>query len=117
MPTRRILHPEDKLDALRKGNPFQPWDSLDDRRVCILCEKSFTGRQVDCSVTPMGRARLRCPTEGCAGTPRVWVRPGNPLISQEVWEDWARVLDAPKRLRLRGSSSKSKTQQRTAGAN
>jgi hypothetical protein len=114
VPNRKTIHAEDKLDALRKGNPFQPWESLDDRRVCILCEKSFTGRQVDLSVTPLGRVRLRCPTEGCAGTPRVWVRPGNPLISEEVWEDWARVLDGPKRVRSR---SKSRIQQPTAGAN
>ena len=98
MPNRKILHSEDKLDALRKGNPFQPWESLDDRRVCIVCRKSFIGRQVEFSVSALGHARLHCPTEDCPGTPRVWIQ-AEKLIPQEVWEDWKRVLDAPEQLR------------------
>ncbi|MBA3881741.1 MAG: hypothetical protein H0X73_03280 [Chthoniobacterales bacterium] len=93
MAIRRTLTSEDKLDALRKGDPAIAWKSLDDRRVCILCERTFSGRQVDASVTPAGRVRLRCPSEGCVGTPHVWVRPGNPLVSKDVWADWTRVLD------------------------
>lgn len=109
---RKTLHSEDKLDALRKGNPYRPWESLDDRRVCVLCEKSFTGRQVEASVGPTGRVRLKCPTEGCPGTPQLWVRPGNPLVSQDAWEDWSRVLNGAKRHRNNTS-----TTHKTAGAN
>ncbi len=101
VPIQKSLTSEDKLDALRKSDPSHRWVSLDDGRVCILCERTFTGRQVDASVTRMGRVRLRCPSEGCAGTPRVWVRPGNPLASKQVWEDWTRVIDGGKSRRTR----------------
>jgi hypothetical protein len=105
---RNILSCESKLDALRKSDPSHSWASLDDRRVCILCERTFNGRQVDASVTRMGGVTLRCPSEGCAGTPRVWVRADDPLVSEEVWEDWSKVIE-------RGKGARSpKTQ--TAGA-
>ncbi|CAN5277088.1 hypothetical protein BH20VER2_BH20VER2_09430 [soil metagenome] len=93
MATRKTLTSEDKLAALRKGHPARKWESLDDRCTCILCEKSFSGRQVDVAVSPIGRVRLRCPSDGCPGTPREWVRPGNPLVSQQAWRDWERVLN------------------------
>lgn len=101
MALRKSLSAEDKLDALREGDPAHPWESLDDRRVCVLCEKSFSGRQIEASKTASGRVRLRCPSEGCTGTPREWVRPGNPLISEQAWHDWARLLEPGKRPRLR----------------
>src|SRR3954452_5324987 len=98
---QRTLNSEDKLDALRKGSACRLWESLDERRVCVICEKSFTGRQVEASVSANGRVRLKCPTEGCPGNPRVWVRPGNPLVEQSAWEDWTRVLGKPKRRRTK----------------
>jgi hypothetical protein len=110
VPIRKTLPGEDKLDALRKADPTRVWESLDDRRVCVLCEKSFSGRQVEASVGATGRVRLRCPSEGCAGTPREWVRPGKPLISEQAWQAWTHVLEGGKRPRNR---TRSKT---TAGA-
>jgi hypothetical protein len=90
---KKVLFSEDKLDLLRKADPGCKWDSLDDRRTCILCERTFSGRQVLVAKTRGGRTQLRCPSAGCVGTPREWVHPGNPLISDEVWNDWARLLD------------------------
>ncbi len=104
VPIQKTLTSEDKLDALRKSDPSLRWASLDDRRVCVLCERAFSGRQVDASVTPRGRVRLRCPSEGCAGTPRAWVRAGNPLVSKDLWKDWTRVIDGGKRQRIRATS-------------
>lgn len=101
MPIRKNLSSEDKLDALRKADPASRWQSLDDHRVCILCEKDFSGRQVDASISGSGRVRLRCPSEGCTSTPSQWVRPGNPLVSEQAWEDWARVLGGGKHTRQR----------------
>jgi hypothetical protein len=68
------------------------WTSLDDRRTCIVCDKTFSGRQVDISVSAGGRVRLRCPSEACPSTPREWVTPGNPLVAQKAWREWQRVL-------------------------
>ena len=94
MPAPKHLASDEKLDALRKGDPVHKWLSLDDRRCCILCERTFSGRQVDVAVTAAGRVRLRCPSDGCPSTPREWVHPGNPLVSQKAWLDWQRVLSA-----------------------
>jgi hypothetical protein len=94
MPIHKHLASDEKLDALRKGDPVHKWLSLDDRRSCILCERTFSGRQVDITVSTTGRVRLRCPSDGCTSTPREWVHPGNPLVSQKAWLDWQRVLAA-----------------------
>jgi hypothetical protein len=94
MPIHKHLASDEKLAALRKGDPVHQWLSLDDRRTCILCERTFSGRQVDVAMTPAGRVRLRCPSDGCTSTPREWVHPGNPLVSQKAWLDWQRVLSA-----------------------
>ena len=92
MPIHKHLASDAKLAALRKGDPGRNWLSLDDRVTCILCEKTLSGRQLEVAVTPSGRVRLRCPSDGCASTPREWVHPGNPLVSPKAWQDWQRVL-------------------------
>jgi hypothetical protein len=90
---KKVLFSEDKLDLLRKGDPACKWESLDDKRSCILCERTFSGRQVVVTKTRAGRSRLQCPTSGCVGSPNEWVHPGNPLISEEAWNDWSRLLE------------------------
>ncbi len=89
---KKVLLSEDKLDLLRKADRSCKWESLDDKRSCVLCERTFSGRQVLVTKTRGGRTQLRCPTPDCVGTPREWVHPGNPLISEEAWNDWARLL-------------------------
>lgn len=90
---KKVLLSEDKLDLLRKADGHHNWGSLDDKRSCILCEWTFSGRQVLVARTRGGRVVLHCPTPGCVGTPHEWVRPGNPLISEEAWNDWARLME------------------------
>jgi hypothetical protein len=97
VPSRKPLSVEDKLAALRKADGAHRWQSLDDRCSCILCERTFSGRQVEASVTRLGKVQLHCPTEGCPSTPEEWVYPGNPLVSQKAWRDWERVLSNRKR--------------------
>ncbi len=104
MALRKTLASEDKLAALRRGDPHHRWESLDDRCSCILCERTFSGRQVEVAIGASGRVRLRCPSEGCNATPREWVIPGNPLVSAKAWKDWARVLEGGgKRSRMRAT--------------
>ena len=99
----KTLAPEDKLDALRNGDPGHRWESLDDRRFCIVCDKTFSGRQVEASVSASGRVRLRCPGDACTSTPREWVRPAKPLLSRKAWQDWSRVLEGKKKPALPGA--------------
>lgn len=94
---RKTLLAEEKLAALRKADPVHYWESLDDRRSCILCEKTFSGRQVEVQVSSTGRVRVHGPTEGCSSKAREWVHPSNPLVSEKAWRDWSRVLDGGKR--------------------
>jgi hypothetical protein len=100
----KVLASDDKLFALRKGDPMHEWQSLDDRLCCILCEKTFSGRQVEVSISPTGRVRLHCSSEACTGTPNEWVHPGNPLISGKASRDWERVLNGKKGHHKNGAS-------------
>jgi hypothetical protein len=104
MALRKHLASEDRLAALRKADAAHHWQSLDDRRSCILCEKTFSGRMIDISVGATGRVKLRCPSDGCTGTPREWVHAGNPLLSAKAWRDWTRVLKGEKRPRVRNTA-------------
>ena len=64
----------EKLSALQASDSFRKWHSLDDQRVCILCEKVITGRMIDVQQDSKGNYWLNCPTSGCAGSPRDWFR-------------------------------------------
>jgi len=84
---------EERLNLLRTTDQFRHWSSLDDKRVCILCERKFNGRQVGISRGRGGKLHLHCPTEGCAAGPNQWVYPGNPLVSEIAYADWQRALE------------------------
>jgi hypothetical protein len=83
----------EKLALLQAGDGYREWKALTDKRVCILCEQTFSGSEVVVKKGRHGIVQLRCPTEGCSGTPEEWVFPGNPLTSDESWNDWLRILD------------------------
>ncbi|HEY2614322.1 MAG TPA: hypothetical protein VGI42_01325, partial [Chthoniobacterales bacterium] len=51
--------------------------SLDDQRLCVLCGKIITGRQIDIRRDQRGRFLLHCPTEGCLSTAQEWFYPGS----------------------------------------
>lgn len=84
---------DERLSVLRLADRFRNWNSLDDQRVCILCAKTFTGRQVEIKRGRSGSFHLHCPTETCASSPMHWVYPGDPLISEAAYRDWQRALE------------------------
>ena len=47
MSMNKHLGLEDKLVALQESDSYRKWYSLDDRRVCVLCEKLISGRMID----------------------------------------------------------------------
>ena len=86
------LHLNERLVALRTCDSYRQWRSLDDERFCILCEKTFKGRQVRITRDRRGQFQVHCPGENCKGGPGEWVHPGNPLTSETAYQDWWRAL-------------------------
>ena len=66
------LLPEEKLAILQTADPRRKWYSLDDERVCILCDRTITGRQIEVTRDSAGAYSLRCPTQGCPSLPSDW---------------------------------------------
>jgi hypothetical protein len=68
---------EDKLRWLRRLDGGGGWESLDDRRVCRYCGKTFSGRQVQLVGGTRGHGPVRfvCPTPNCPSTSADWHYP------------------------------------------
>jgi hypothetical protein len=91
------FEPEDRLSILRAGDQFRTWKSLDDQRVCILCERKFSGHNVEIMRCGDGSYELHCPTEECNSGPHQWVYSGTPLISDIIEPDWWRAAGKDRR--------------------
>jgi hypothetical protein len=103
------LRAKDRLWTLRSEDRFRRWNSLDDERLWILCERKFNGRQVEVRRFANGKHELHCPTEGCDSGQHQWVYPRTPLISDIVDPDWWNVLGKESRT-LSGLSSRTRFQ-------
>jgi hypothetical protein len=82
-----------RLAILQRLDPHHAWTDCDEQRHCTLCERTFSGHAVRIRWFSAKRALLRCPTPLCAAGPEFWVHPGNPLLSEEAWADWDRLID------------------------
>jgi hypothetical protein len=69
--------PEEKLAILQASDLRRKWYSLDDQRVCVLCDRTITGRQIEITREPGGMFSVHCPTEGCPAVPSDWFYRGN----------------------------------------
>ena len=76
------LLPEEKLVLLQTADPRRRWHSLDDQRVCVLCDRTITGRQIQVIRDAVGAYSLSCPTEGCPSVPSDWFYHGNAYSGQ-----------------------------------
>lgn len=74
---QKHLDSEERLDILRRADGIRKWHSLDDKRICVICERVFTGRQIEIHRDERGRYRLECPTEGCPSFVAHWFHVGN----------------------------------------
>jgi hypothetical protein len=72
---------DDRLSILRTEDRVRKWTSLDDERLCIICKRRFTGRQVEIRRFNKDRNELRCPTDGCNSGTHLWIYPTTPLVS------------------------------------
>ena len=71
------LYPEEKLSILQAIDRGRKWHSLDDRRVCVLCDRTITGRQIEFTAEADGTYSVHCPTPGCRSLPSDWFYQGN----------------------------------------
>jgi hypothetical protein len=62
---QKNFSPEDRLEILRAADRERKWHSLDDKRVCAICDRAFSGRQIEMWRDDRGRYWFRCPTEDC----------------------------------------------------
>ncbi len=91
-----------KIKLLREHDRLRPWNSLAEERVCVLCSQEFLGSDIRISARE-GKPHFKCPTPRCEGTLRHFVKPGNPLLCDEVWWDWMRSMDeTPQETKLHG---------------
>jgi len=73
---------DDRLSILRDGDRSRKWKSLDDQRVCSVCERKFKGRQIEIRRFPGGRYKMYCPTLGCPSRPNEWFYPKTQVVSE-----------------------------------
>ena len=73
----------DKLNALQRLDQFREWQSLDDKRYCLVCGKIITGRQIRVTGDSSGDGseRLNCPTERCNSIPMDWALPTDEILA------------------------------------
>jgi hypothetical protein len=70
--TNRHIPLDEKLIALQQSDCLRQWQTLDDRRICIVCNRVITGRMVDIWQSDDGTYNFHCPTPGCPSTLRDW---------------------------------------------
>ena len=78
---------DDRLSVLRAEDQFRNWRSLDDERLCIICKRKFSGRQVEIHRLGNRKYELHCPTEDCSSRPHLWIYPATPLVSHVIKSD------------------------------
>ena len=78
---QKHLSLEQRLEILRAADGLRKWQSLDDKRVCVVCDREFTGRQVQISRDQRGRYLLQCPTAGCPSIVAHWFYGGNAAVA------------------------------------
>ena len=71
---------DEKLDILQRLDQFRLWRCLDEKRYCLVCNKTITGHEVQISGGENGPLRVSCPTQHCNAVPMNWVRPTDEVL-------------------------------------
>jgi hypothetical protein len=79
-PEPNYIPMEERFYLLRRIDTRRRWKSLDDERVCLLCERKFAGRHLEFIRNRTGEVELRCPTDGCNATMNEWVYVDDPRL-------------------------------------
>lgn len=62
---------QERLRILRLADHERRWYSVEDKRVCLICERIISGHEIRISGSP-DDYQLACPTEGCPGNTSHW---------------------------------------------
>lgn len=73
---------DEKLALLRATDSRRKWVSLDDQRVCVLCDRVITGRQIEVTRGLNGTCSVHCPTPDCPALPSDWFYRGSGFSSK-----------------------------------
>ena len=73
----RDFTPGERLEILRAGDKLRTWSSLDDERICMLCQRILNGWQIQILRDQRGRYLLKCPTPDCAAFAAHWRHVGD----------------------------------------
>jgi hypothetical protein len=73
----------DKLDTLRRLDQFREWQSLDERRYCLVCGNLINGWEIQVIANSSDTRSLQvvCPTEHCPSIPMDWVIPTEEILA------------------------------------
>jgi hypothetical protein len=92
------LSDQEKLEILRRLDHFREWQSLDEKRYCLVCGEIITGREINVigATRRNGSLRITCPTEHCNAIPMEWVQPSDDVLIRiamvEFERDWLRQI-------------------------
>jgi hypothetical protein len=70
--TKTHFQLDERLAILKAADSARKWHSLDDKRVCVICDRVFTGRQIDIQSDQKGHYFLACPTPTCTSNISHW---------------------------------------------
>jgi hypothetical protein len=84
---QKNITPEQRLDILRASDGERQWDSLNDKRACVVCERIFKGRDVQIRRDQRGRYLLHCPTEDCCSVVGHWIHVHAPVARMDGMRD------------------------------
>ena len=74
----------DKLEMLQRLDQFRKWNSLEEKRYCLVCSSLITGRKIEVIGGTRGTGPLRaiCPTPRCHSIPMDWILPTNEVLEK-----------------------------------
>ena len=83
LPTIQLSDTE-KLAILQRLDQFREWQSLDEKRYCLVCGAIITGRDIQVIGGGRGTGPLRvmCPSAGCHSIPMDWVLPTDEVLAK-----------------------------------
>jgi hypothetical protein len=88
----------DKLRVLRRLDKYRQWQSLDEKRYCLVCGHVITGHTILVIGGTRGNGPLRiiCPSSSCHSIPMDWVLPPEDVLqNMEKPAEFSELSSAP----------------------